>query len=68
LTRDAEETSKPENINQIEPPLKETLDSEIIESTESPQTIYTTTIIQLFTKIERYLLTIQYTRENQIDN
>jgi len=65
LTQDTEETSIPENINRNEFLLDETRNSEI---TESLQTIYTTTITKLFTKIERYLLTIQYTRENQIDN
>jgi len=32
--------------------------------TESTQTIYTTTITKLFTKIEQHLLTIGYIKEN----
>jgi len=35
-----------------------------IEQTESTQTIYTTTITKLFTKIEQHLLTIGYMKEN----
>jgi len=68
LTQDPEGTSNPENINRIESLLEGTSDPESIELTESPQTIYTTTITKLFTKIEQHLLTIRYTRENQINN
>jgi len=65
LTHDTEETSTPENINQNEYLLNETQNP---ETTRSPQTIYKTTITKLFTKIERYLWTIQCSKRDQINN
>jgi len=52
LTQEPEETANPTNT---------------IEQTES-STVYTTTITQLFTKIEQQLLTIRYMKENQISS
>jgi len=65
LTLDLEEPPIPKKADKLEFASE---DIQNLENTELSQSTYTTTVTKYFAKIEQYLLTMKYSRENQINN